>query len=541
MPIGKAVARLVVSCLLAASLTGHQPVAAAELAIDPLSLAPPVPDLWYQFDGEILFEGVNRAWLLGPAVRAVALEPYREAPSGARVVYYFDKGRLELTHPERAPDDPARVTVGLLVREMISGQLQVGETTFLAVAPARVPVAGDTVGNALAPTYAALQSLASVGENVQARRQPNRVGQPVTAFLHADGRVEERAIADSMVTIGYYEETLGHNIPQVFWEWMNRQSIPWQRLTGLPLTEPYWIDTVVGGQRQRVLIQAFERRVLTYTPGNPPPWRVETSNAGLHYRAWRGLSVPDDRGLLGLASGVPLGEVIVGAAVEQGIDPYLFAALASIASTFDPLAVRPGAGVGLFQVPAAIVQRSGVPYPLDPAVNAALAGRELKRLATGHGDWSAALALYLQAAQLASGAEQVLQKAQEYRTAFQSPPAFGTPGTYRLIGRGQAAYYDPDYTVAWWEQTLQLHAGWGSAVPGWQFDPRGYYCVHPDFRPGQRLFLAANGVGLWCTVGDAVAASHVAQWRSRWAIELSWSAFKALKLDEHNSVSVWAP
>jgi hypothetical protein len=36
-----------------------------------------------------------------------------------------------------------------------------------------------------------------------------------------------------------------------------------------------------------VLIQAFERRVLTYTPDNTPEFRVEMGNIGLHYKTWR--------------------------------------------------------------------------------------------------------------------------------------------------------------------------------------------------------------------------------------------------------------
>jgi hypothetical protein len=38
---------------------------------------------------------------------------------------------------------------------------------------------------------------------------------------------------------------------------------------------------------QDVLIQCFERRCLTYTPGNTPEWRVEQGNVGLHYFRWR--------------------------------------------------------------------------------------------------------------------------------------------------------------------------------------------------------------------------------------------------------------
>jgi hypothetical protein len=65
--------------------------------------------------------------------------------------------------------------------------------------------------------------------------------------------------------------------------------------------------------------------------------------------------------------------------------------------------------------------------------------------------------------------------------------------------------------------------------------------VHPDFRPGQRLQLTANGVTLWCTIGDMVNRAHVAQWRSKWAVELSWRTFTALGLDRNNRVEVRAP
>jgi hypothetical protein len=43
----------------------------------------------------------------------------------------------------------------------------------------------------------------------------------------------------------------------------------------------------VDGYYRDVLIQAFERRVLTYTPDNPPGWQVEAGNVGQHYYQWR--------------------------------------------------------------------------------------------------------------------------------------------------------------------------------------------------------------------------------------------------------------
>ena len=36
-----------------------------------------------------------------------------------------------------------------------------------------------------------------------------------------------------------------------------------------------------------MLVQAFERRVLTYTPSNSDGWKVEAGNVGRHYYEWR--------------------------------------------------------------------------------------------------------------------------------------------------------------------------------------------------------------------------------------------------------------
>jgi hypothetical protein len=36
-----------------------------------------------------------------------------------------------------------------------------------------------------------------------------------------------------------------------------------------------------------VMVQVFERRVLTYTADNPPAFQVEMGNIGQHYYQWR--------------------------------------------------------------------------------------------------------------------------------------------------------------------------------------------------------------------------------------------------------------
>ena len=58
-------------------------------------------------------------------------------------------------------------------------------------------------------------------------------------------------------------------------------------VTGLPTSEAYWARAAIGGVVRDVLVQVFERRVLTYVPTNDPAFRVEMGNIGLHYRAWR--------------------------------------------------------------------------------------------------------------------------------------------------------------------------------------------------------------------------------------------------------------
>jgi hypothetical protein len=43
----------------------------------------------------------------------------------------------------------------------------------------------------------------------------------------------------------------------------------------------------VAGVQRHVLMQAFERRVLTYNAANPDPFKVEFGNVGQHYYRWR--------------------------------------------------------------------------------------------------------------------------------------------------------------------------------------------------------------------------------------------------------------
>ncbi len=97
-----------------------------------------------------------------------------------------------------------------------------------------------------------------------------------------------------------YNTVTGHNIPQVFWNFLNREGaiivngqrttgpiVDWVSAMGYPITDPYWVRAKVGGVEKDVLVQLFERRILTYTPSNDAAYQVEMGNVGQHYFQWR--------------------------------------------------------------------------------------------------------------------------------------------------------------------------------------------------------------------------------------------------------------
>jgi hypothetical protein len=97
------------------------------------------------------------------------------------------------------------------------------------------------------------------------------------------------------------QRVAGLGIPKVFWDFMNRPGdvveggnrvganplYDWRYVIGEPLTEAYWVFIKVGGVEQGVLVQAFERRLLTFTPSNAAAFQVEMGNIGRHYFEWR--------------------------------------------------------------------------------------------------------------------------------------------------------------------------------------------------------------------------------------------------------------
>jgi len=534
-----------------------QPDAGAMLTRNGVPVDPAIAEIWSTHDGPVANDEIERDWLWGPDAISTSVEYSADSPQGVRRMVYFDKGRLDVLDPTSTRDDGWYVTGALLVTQMLAGQIPFSEDAIVYKAPPTIPVAGDPdQSNPL--TYATLAPLASVNgwavgtEDVPGLVAAPRVGEPVQALVDGSGSVTAGAVADTAITVAEYDDVTGHNVAAPFADWVARQSFPAAWLIGRPLTEPYWHDTLLDGEPTRVLIQAFERRILTWTPGQPAGWEVESNNAGLHYREWRGLSQPESADLVSLASYEMFGEELVAAAVEQGIDPYLLAAIARGVSNGNPAATQANGGSGLLAVRPAVAEALGGGSLLDPATNVTYGAIELARW-TGAGDTRATIASYLTGEQREGAPEELRPLVRSVLDAYDSilaahpmtftaavpAPPVATPAPGGLIGAGRAAYYAASYDVAWWERTMRLYDSWGTAVPGWQYDPNGYYCVHPDFKVGERLRLVANGVELTCTIGDSVASQHVASWRSRWAVEMSWPTFTALGLDRNNRVEVY--
>jgi uncharacterized protein YkwD len=240
-----------------------------------------IQQLWWETDGAVAEHDVERSWLWGPDTWSARQEESREAASGTRQVYYFDKARMEVNDG----DGEQWITAGLLVRDMIAGKVQVGEDEFVRSAPANVPLTGDPQQfNPDAPTYASLNGLASIEAG---REVSQRTGEPITDVLASDGSVSTKGTLGGYARYAGFDTILGHNIANVFVDYFGTLPTDWQMSVGLPLAEPYWVRTNLAGQPAWVLVQAFERRILTYTPTNRPEWRVEMGNVGRHYFTWR--------------------------------------------------------------------------------------------------------------------------------------------------------------------------------------------------------------------------------------------------------------
>ncbi len=204
-----------------------------------------------------------------PETQPAVTRPCNLSPA-RRLVQYFDKGRMELGA------DGATVTSGLLVREMIAGQIQVGDTQFLPRSPAAISVAGDPDNTF--PLYRDLTNAALP--------PAPPVGAPVRSVLNPDGSTASTAagVADANAAIATTDTATGNALPRIFADFRAAVGVD---VIGYAISAPFYATVRVRGVPRLILIQAFERRVLTYNAANPPRFQVEFGNVGQHYRRWR--------------------------------------------------------------------------------------------------------------------------------------------------------------------------------------------------------------------------------------------------------------
>lgn len=174
-------------------------------------------------------------------------EPDKEASGGARLVQYFDKGRMELTN--------GALTNGLLATEQITGKMQRGDNTFETRAPASVLMAGDQVntvirGGVPLPTYAVVGSVKELTQPASAQ-----VGSATTRSLQTFGGGPHMSTSYAPSTfptgatypaanIAAYDDVTQHNVPAAFATYRTTAGVA---TIGYAIIEPFWSPVKVAG------------------------------------------------------------------------------------------------------------------------------------------------------------------------------------------------------------------------------------------------------------------------------------------------------
>lgn len=277
----------------------------SSIAIISVSAAPQFADVgfkntWERVDKPVdEVPNVGRGYVWGPVSIAARTEQYNNQP---RTVQYFDKARMEVNNPQGDRNDLYFVTTGLLVKELVTGLQQDGDNTFTPLVASTIQVAGDPNDNGAnpeAPTYSSFKDVVTFTGSENG--VPERTGGTISQFIDKSGRVTTISARENRTVTGY-DPLTQHNIADVFVTYGQNQGLIWSGsafvqgsvffgnptyVFGRPVTEPYWIRAQVNGVTQDILVQLFERRVLTYTPANAEKDRVEMGNVGQHYYRWR--------------------------------------------------------------------------------------------------------------------------------------------------------------------------------------------------------------------------------------------------------------
>jgi len=296
-------------------------------------------------------------------------EPYVEGTYGgqvgSRLVQYFDKARMELTNPATG-----KVTNGLLTVELTTGTLQLGDNTFQQYPGAGIGIAGDP--GQPGPTYASLGELPP--SNPQTTGSVSLVFNVTTnSFTSGTPSTDPNAVFSSYLSDP--SGRFGQNIPKAFTDFLAK--IPGGALPalGYPISAPFMASITVNGTANvPVIIQAFQRKVLTYTPSNQSAFQVEFGNIGQHYYQWRYIVLTGAGATAsaaacstatftptstGTATATPKGTLTPTATTTPICVPYVAPTVCATATS------TPGTGVAT-STPTATVG-IGTPFPTDAA------------------------------------------------------------------------------------------------------------------------------------------------------------------------------
>jgi lipoprotein-anchoring transpeptidase ErfK/SrfK len=213
--------------------------------------AQPLVDGYVARPFRVSYEQHNGTRTLGRPL--TGLLPYSNVP-----VQYFEKGRLEDQRATTA--DPAwAVTRGRLIVELME------------LAP-QFQISGSTT------TYGALRELGTARHAAPAWFTGGvAVLDDGTVFIPFDAQLQP---------------VEGYIVPAYFWQYLNRSDLfpgGWLREVGLPLTDIFPTLIYIDGAPRQVMMQAFERAVLTYDAQNSPEHLVQMGNAGWDYVVATGL------------------------------------------------------------------------------------------------------------------------------------------------------------------------------------------------------------------------------------------------------------
>jgi len=171
--------------------------------------------------------GSGRSYLWGPAVIAASTTVTETYNSTDRKVQYFDKARMEVNNPSGDPTNLFYVTTGLLVRELVTGNRQDGDSTFTQLTPSTIQVAGDpndNGNNAITPTYASFRKVGTfLGDengvasaiNTTINSRIDNVG-TVTVFTPPETH-----------SLTAYDSVTKHNVADVFVDFSNQTGQIW--------------------------------------------------------------------------------------------------------------------------------------------------------------------------------------------------------------------------------------------------------------------------------------------------------------------------